>query len=131
MSHNTRHHGGFKLSAGKNLRFLDYQLKSQNSGLETNQTKSELFKASRHYFSHNYIKLQRKVEKKIFLLLNESHPLRSKAEHTVKYLRCLALISLTLKALILPDNLQARVNHITNTEHQSEFKNKSNKHFIC
>lgn len=50
-NHNTGYHSDFKLLTNKNLRFLDYQLKSQkNSGLKTNHTESQLFKASRHYF---------------------------------------------------------------------------------
>lgn len=65
------------------------------------------------------------------LPLIENHPLRSKARTTAKYLRHLPLIFLTLKATILPDNSQATVNHIINAEHQPEFRNKSNKHFIC
>lgn len=50
-NHNTGYHSDFKLLTNKNLRFLDYQLKSQkNSGLKTNHTEFQLFKASRHYF---------------------------------------------------------------------------------
>lgn len=64
-NHNTGYHSDFKLLTNKNLRFLDYQLKSQkNSGLKTNHTESQLFKASRHYFFCNYIQLYRKTEKK-------------------------------------------------------------------
>lgn len=123
--------GYFKFPTDNNLRCRDYQLKSRKNGdLKTNHTKSQLFKASGHDFSLDYIKLQRKEEKRSsYFSLNITHG-DQKPEPTVKSLRCSALIPLALRVVILTENCQATVNHVPHTERQPELKNKNGKYFL-